>query len=82
MTLKDILPSYPIDRIMVRTNYPDEVDELSKAERSLGMLFGYCAWDGENLESLDGDTYSVNMEIEKYEVSDHGLVVWFLSDWV
>lgn len=82
MKLRDILPDYPVSHIMVRTNYPDDIDELSKSERSLGMFFGYCSWNGEDLESLDGDTYSLDMEIEKYEMNEGGLVVWFLSDWV
>lgn len=83
MKFKNILPDHPVDSIVVRTNYPVEFDDkLSESERSVGMLFGYCSWDGRNLISLDRDTYSVDMEIEKYEVSDHGVTVWFISDWI
>lgn len=83
LKFRDMLPDYPIDNIMVRTNYPSAFsDELSESEYLDGMLFGYCSWDGRDLVSLDGDTYSVDMEIEKYEVSDHGITVWFISDWI
>jgi len=83
MRFIDILPSFAVDEIMVRTNYPEGLkDELSDAELKDGMLFGYCAWDGEHIKSLDGDTYPESLEIERYEVSDHGFVVWFHSDYV
>lgn len=75
MTVKDILPDRPLDCITVRTNSPFE-DEPD------GMLFGCCAWDGENLISLDGDNYYLGDEVSRYEWSDDGsLTYWFQSDW-
>ena len=50
MKLKDILPSYPINNIEVRTNDPFGDD----------MLFGFCHWTGTELISGDGDNYYLN----------------------
>ena len=33
----------------------------------IDTLFGYCAYENGKLKSLDGDTYYLNAEIEKYE---------------
>lgn len=81
--LIDILPDRPV-QIMVRTNYPDKImDDLTEKERQDGMLFGYCAWDGKELHSLDGDCYSAKMEVFRYEwESDGSLTVWNESQWV
>ena len=49
MTVKDILPSHPVE-IMVRTNYPESLLTYLSSERiEQGLLVGYCSWDGENL---------------------------------
>lgn len=71
MKLKDILPNHPIGQIEVRTNDPWGED----------MLFGYCAWTGNELISLDGDTYSIEEEITNYMWDAHDLVYWFRSEW-
>lgn len=74
MKVRDILPDRPLDQIMVRTNSPIEGKEC--------ILFGYCAWDGTKLISLDGDFYSLDEEIYKYEwQEDYGLVYWIHSEW-
>lgn len=74
--LRDILAKdKPIETIMARTNAPfaDEKD---------GILFGYCKWDGEKLISLDGDYYSLDEEIVRYEFENENyLVYWFYSEW-
>lgn len=55
MTVKDILPSHPVE-IMVRTNYPENLlTHLSSERIEQGLLVGYCSWDGENLTPADGD---------------------------
>ena len=75
MKLRDILPAAPIDRIEVRTNRPDGGD----------MLFGFCAWDGKNLISLDGDSYYLDEEVTNYDLEIHpdsiGLTYWIKSVW-
>ena len=43
------------------------------------MLFGLCHWDNEKqmLESLDGDDYSLNMQVLGFRaVKGEPLVVW------
>ena len=72
MKLKDILSNSPIDKIEVRTNDPFGDD----------MLFGFCRWTGTELVSLDGDNYSIEDEITKYEFEEYGLTYWIESEWV
>lgn len=71
MKLKDILPSYHINNIEVRTNDPDGDD----------MLFGFCHWTGTELISGDGDNYYLNEEISKYEFDGVHLTYWIISEW-
>ena len=71
MKLKDILPSYPINNIEVRTNDPDGDD----------MLFGFCHWTGTELISGDGDNYYLNEEISKYEFDGEHFTYWIISEW-
>lgn len=73
MKVKDILPSYPLKWIEVRTNDPFGDD----------MLFGYCHWTGANLVSADGDNYYLNEEIVKYEFDEENrkLIYWVASEW-
>lgn len=73
MKVKDILPEYPLNNITVRMNDPWEDN----------MLFGYCAWDGKNLISLDGDSYYLDEEIVKYEYDAVGnLTYWISGQWI
>lgn len=74
MTLRDILPDHPIETIMVRANAP-------LGYRESDMLVGYCSWDGEKLISLDGDSYDLDDEVEKYEYSDDILTYWEHIEW-
>ena len=51
------------------------------------ILAGYCRWNGMQLISMDGDSYSLDDEITKYEinVNTHDkilLTVWYESSWV
>lgn len=73
MKVKDILPSYPLEWIEVRTNDPFGDD----------MLFGYCHWTCTNLVSADGDNYYLNEEIVKYEFDEENrkLIYWVVSEW-
>lgn len=77
MKLRDILTKgKPVETIMARTNDPfDECED--------GILFGYCQWDGEKLISLDGDYYSLEEEIVRFEYENENyLVYWTHSDWL
>lgn len=71
MKLKDILPDHHIN-IMARTTDPWGDD----------LLFGYCHWTGMELVSDDGDSYSIEEAIVKYEFNDYGLTYWFESKWI
>ena len=73
--LRDLLTKGKPLHIMYRCNSPLEDMEED-------MLFGYCEWDGEKLESGDGDNYYLNDVIEKYEFEDgYGLIVWISVQW-
>ena len=73
MILKDLLVKGKPIQIMYRCNTPfPDID----------TLFGYCFWNGETLESLDGDSYYLDDEIEKYEYWDDMLIVWFKAKWI
>lgn len=71
--LKNILPRHHVD-ICVRTYDPDGND----------MLFGYCHWTGKELISDDGDTYSVEEDVAKFEFSadKRKLTYWFEPNWL
>ena len=72
MKLKDLL-SNNIITIEVRTFDPDGDD----------MLFGHCRWNGKELVSLDGDTYSVEDEVYKFKFDNPSeLTYWFESEWI
>lgn len=47
------------------------------------MLFGYVHWTGANLISVDGDSYFLDEEIEKWEYDENTrhLTYWFCSEW-
>lgn len=71
MLVKDILPDRPVAEIMVRTFDPFGED----------ILFGFCSWDCRSLISLDGDYYSINEVVVKYEWDGDVLVYWIESEW-
>lgn len=73
MKLKDILPNHYVN-IQVRTYDPDGED----------MMFGYCHWTGTELISGDGDSYSIEEEVSKYEFDEDGkkLTYWFEAEWI
>ena len=71
MKLKDILPNYRVN-IEVRTTDPFGED----------ILFGYCHWTGTELISDDGDSYSIEEEVVKYEFGEFGLIYWFEPEWI
>ena len=84
MTLRDILAGRPGDvKITERTDYPDWMaDELSEKKMTDGMFTGFCVWDGENLISGDGDSYSLDEIVDRYEWEEDGsLTYWYRSYW-
>lgn len=76
MKLRDLcLPDYPIDTIQYRCYGP--------APECADMMFGYCRWTGKELQSMDGDSYSLDDEIIKYEwFGEHLLIVYFEAQWI
>lgn len=83
MKLREILGDTPVPVIMERTFYPERMNpELDEEEIRNGMLFGYCAWDGKNLRPLDGDNYSLDREVERFEWDQDGnLTYWTRYEW-
>ena len=76
MILKDLCkPNQPIDTIQYRCYGPAPIFE--------DMVFGYCRWTGSELISLDGDSYSLDDEIIKYQFIDEDfLVIYFEAEWI
>ena len=79
-TLKEILNERKLENIdiMYRTNSPVKTEE--------DMLVGYCRYENGNLTSLDSDSYCLDDEIIRHEMSkdDNGseyLTVWIESEW-
>lgn len=73
LKVRDILPETPLELITVRMNGPDGEEN---------ELFGYCAWDGKELISLDGDCYYLDEFISKYEYNEKGeLTYWIICEW-
>ena len=83
MKLMEILGDTPVPVITERTFYPERMNpELDEEEIRNGMLFGYCAWDGKNLRPLDGDNYSLNREVERFEWDQEGnWTYWTRYEW-
>ena len=64
----------PVDAIEVRINSPLEGEK--------DTLYGYCAWDGKKIISLDGDDYDEDEKIVRYEINDDdSLTVWVKTSW-
>lgn len=79
MKLKELLPNGKPVSIMVRTNAPVDSHEED-------ILVGYCGWDGEKLIDLDGDCYSVDDEVVRFEFDECDgitwLIYWTKSTWI
>lgn len=76
MTLIELMKELdrPVDTIEVRINSPLEGEK--------DTLYGYCAWDGKKIISLDGDDYDENEELVRYEENKDGSVtVWEKTNW-
>ena len=57
------------------------IDGVIRIEQ--GLLVGYCSWDGDKLIPADGDYYSVDEVISKYEYEENGsLTYWTVSEWM
>lgn len=73
--LKDLLPAGKRVEVEYRCNAPKNCDEED-------MLFGFAIWDGEILESGDGDNYYLKDVVEKYEWEDEEhLTIWIWIGW-
>ena len=47
----------------------------------MDIFSGYCHWDGEFLSPLDNDYYDLEDTIDKYEIDDGKLIVWYRSQY-
>lgn len=77
MKLKDLLTPTPIPIIEWRTNDPFGEDPD-------GIFCGVCTWDGTELLPLDGDFYTPEEEIYRYEwfgENNENLTYWSWTDW-
>ena len=74
MKLKDLCtPEQAIDTIQYRCYGPNQEDEM----------LGYCTWNGTELSPLDGDYYSLEDEIIKYEQIDKDLLIVYVEvNWI
>ena len=75
MRLRDIVEGKEFPKIMYRCNPPEGIDKED-------CLVGYCHYTNGQLIPDDGDDYSLDDEIEKYEIDDWGLVVWIHAEWM
>ena len=75
MKLRDILEGHaPVIYCQERTNFEDIPD---------GIFTGSCKWTGTELLPLDGDIYSLDDEIYRYEWEEDGsLTYWVHSEWI
>ena len=74
MRLRDIVEGKEFPRIMYRCNPPEGIE---------GDLYvGICHYTNGKLIADDGDIYSLDDEIVKYEIDDWGLVVWEQANWM
>lgn len=72
MKLREIVEGNEYPEIEVRVYGPDGQD----------MLMGYCSYINGELKSLDGDSYSLDAEINEYEIINDILVVVEHTCWV
>jgi hypothetical protein len=73
--LKDLLPAGRNVQVEYRCNAPKHCDEED-------MLFGFAIWNGETLESGDGDNYYLKDIVEKYKWEDEEhLTIWIWIGW-
>ena len=72
--LKDLLPVGHNVQVEYRCNAPKHYDEED-------MLVGFAIWNGETLESGDGDNYYLNDIIERYQCDGKHLTVWIEVKW-
>lgn len=76
ITLKDLLTvGEMVSTIYFRCNSPAEDEE--------DMYYGACHWDGNSLIAKDGDFYSLDEPLEKYQREEDGsLTVWIAVEWI
>lgn len=65
MTLYDVVKGKDFSEIEVRLYGPDGEDEL----------FGFCSYINGELKSLDGDSYSLDEEVDKWVIINDVLIV-------
>lgn len=75
--LRDLLPVGKKVTIEYRCNAPLECSDTNE-----DMLFGFAIWDGEKLNSGDGDNYYLGDVVMRYEWNyDDYLIIWIEVTW-
>lgn len=74
MRLEDIVKGKDFPKIMYRCNPPEGIKD--------DCYVGICHYTNGQLIADDGDDYSLDDEIEKYEIDDWGLIVWIHAEWI
>lgn len=73
--LKDLLPAGRNVQVEYRCNAPKHCDEED-------MLFGFAIWDGETLESGDGDNYYLyDIVVDHIWKDENHLTIWIEVHW-
>ena len=70
MQLRDLLEKDKPTKIIWRVRLSGEEEEF------LDTMAGVAYWDGSELQSVDGDTYSLEEEIVDFRQSSQELVYW------
>ena len=70
MTLGEVLPKGIRLPIQWRVLFPTEIADSKE------MLAGVCEWDGKELKSLDGDSYSLEEEIVGFLMLQNEFIYW------
>ena len=89
MKLRDILLNIN-NIIQLEEDFPLEIKVRTNDPFGGDMFFGLCSWDGKNLKSEDGDSYSLDDEVIKYEIGfdfredyyPYYMTYWFESEWI
>ena len=74
MRLEDIVKGKDFPKIMYRCNPPEGIED--------DCYVGICHYTHGQLIADDGDDYSLDDEIEKYEIDNWGLIVWIHAEWI
>lgn len=77
MTLKEVLKE---------TGYTGLIEcrfniYLNYRQETIDQLFGYCRWNGFDLFSEDGDSYSLSDVVKDYYIDNEGVLTIYYPDY-